>query len=135
MPLFPSEIVVIVHRVDDSATDNTRHPVADPIAPRTGVCARQFHTRPILLPQLAIEVEKHRRHVHAVLATAGLYKMRRQLMPKTTRTKMHAEPHLVLTIDKNIHIVIARPHRAQLRLRQFFEVARYRNFVPYSRCK
>src|SRR5438445_3601971 len=87
--LAPGVVMVVVHRVDHGAADDSPHPLHHPLAARVGITSRELHRRDVPAPQLAVLVNQRRRDVDAVFAAGRFEVPRRARVPEPAATKMN----------------------------------------------
>src|SRR5258707_7313273 len=113
--LAPGVVVMVMHAVGDCAADDFAHALDDPLAPRIGVAAGNFHGGDVTAPDLAVLVDHGRRDIHAVLAARRLEIARRAGVAEAARAEMHPDPDRTGFVAHQVDIMVAGTDGAELR--------------------
>ena len=114
MRFAPGEVVVIVNFIQNARAHQAGAFGAYPIPPGIGVTAGQMHAGQIIFPQRRLGGNHQRVHIHAVFGAAFFEKPARGFVSETARAEVNANPHPLLFVHQNIHVMVAAADGAEL---------------------
>jgi hypothetical protein len=118
--LPPREVVVVVHQLGLGAAEDPDHLARHPFAAGVGVAPCQVHQREVVVPDRRVQWEQHLLLRHPLAPAATLPQReepRRDGVTEAAAPEVHPHPDRPPLVGEDVHVVVPRADRAELRAR------------------
>jgi len=101
---------MVVHLIARLGAEDLEHLLHDDVAPGVGVLPGELHRRHVFLPAPIVQRQQLGRAVHRAVAEVAA----RRLVAEPATPEVDSDPHPVILVAKQVHVVVAAPDGPEL---------------------
>src|SRR4029450_13835378 len=135
--LTPRKVVMVVHQVQLTATEERNHLARHPFASGVRVLTGKRHQLPVIVSHRLAEREQHLALWDTLPPFCALrkgQKARRNRVAEPAAAKMHSNPDCIRLVNEDIDVMVTTANRAELRPRFVAKRFPYVRRQSFPRC-